>query len=125
MMSFRTATSLQFVERIVFVGFGLIATNILVSEGFQGLFKAAISIVRKLPGIDAIINVVLDSEVKGAVNLLAGSKSAASQTLSNAVIPVPEEGISAIEVLNIGAFRSMSAPAVLQYIFCYFICCKI
>lgn len=91
---------LHYVERSAFVGFCLIATNILCTEGISQLIDAGIHVFRKLPGVDTFIDAVLNSEVHGAIKLLTASGSAAEKSQS-VLIPIPPEGVSANDVLDI------------------------
>lgn len=64
--------SFYIVERIITVALGLVVANIVWREGVAGLSKNIVKFIRLLPGVNAILNRVLESEVKGATKLLSG-----------------------------------------------------
>jgi len=94
-------------QRAVVIGVVAVCLNTLYKEGFRGLSRDVVQFLRRLPGINALLSRVLDSEVKGALSLLGGDKQAAGGTGSGAVeavtplVPIPEKGLSAARVTAI------------------------
>jgi hypothetical protein len=85
-------------EHVLVGCLGLIAVKILFTDGVSGLTRDAVKFVRRLPGIDSIISIVLDHEVKGAVKLLAGGDGSENTT---AIIPIPEFGVSPAKIMDV------------------------
>ncbi len=87
-------------EHVLAAVVGLAALNVLYNEGFGGLLKETIGILRKLPGVNSIIATVLEGEVKGAAKMLAGmdEEEAGEESV---LIPIPEKGISFEEIVKV------------------------
>jgi sphinganine-1-phosphate aldolase len=89
---------IRIAERAVFTSVCIAALNTLATEGTNGFLKSIIAFFRKLPGVNQIISLILDSEVKGATKLLAGEDSGAEST---ELIPIPAKGLSTKKVEEI------------------------
>ena len=77
----------------------MIALKTLCTDGLSGLTRDVVILLRKLPGVDCLISMVLDHEVKGAVKLLAGKSDGTST--SSEIIPIPEVGIPPARLMDV------------------------
>lgn len=86
-------------EHVILTSIGLASLNILWNEGFHGLAKTLIRFFRTLPGVNSIIGLILDGEVKGAVKLLAKGSEKSSTT--PALIPIPVKGVPPDQIIEL------------------------
>ncbi len=88
-------------ERSITVALGLVVANIVWREGFNGLSKSVVKFIRLLPGVNAVLNRVLESEVRGATKLLSGGDDKKGAGALKPHIPIPEKGLDAKTLLGI------------------------
>lgn len=78
----------------------LISSNVVLSEGWFQYFSYLVKTVRKLPLVEPLVQLVLKSEVKGALNMLAGSSNGSSNhEKSSDLLEIPQNGIPKEELL--------------------------
>jgi len=92
---------LHSVERTLLISVGLIAVNTLSREGLSGFLQDLVFFIRKLPFINSIVDSIVSGEVKDAVKLLAGGEGGDEKNSGSALLPIPCEGMSAEEVIEI------------------------
>ena len=93
-------------EHFIGVCFLLAGLNILATDGLQGLTRDFVRFLRKLPGVNSVISLVLAGEVKGAMKLLVDSKKKSDDDKdttkpASTVLPIPERSIAPERVLEI------------------------
>jgi sphinganine-1-phosphate aldolase len=91
-------------ERALYISIGLISARTLLNEGFDGLSRDFVLLLRKMPFVNNIIDMVLEGEVKGAMKLLADSDDSNSDgddSEKNTLLPIPTNGISPSDVITI------------------------
>lgn len=75
--------------------------NILLTEGLDGVTKNFIFFLRKLPGVNNVIAMVLKQEVKGAAKMLAGMDDTGLGDQADNVIAIPNKGVSTEVILTL------------------------
>ncbi len=80
------------IERALYIAVGLVVAKTIATEGMGGVVRDFTYLLRRLPLVNSVIEAVLDSEVKGAMKLLAGSDEESSATVNN-LMEIPSKGI--------------------------------
>ena len=86
-------------ERAIAITVLVIAARTLAKEGFAGLARDLVLILRRLPLVNRLLSMILDGEVKGAMALLAsGGKKGDDTTEEAGVLTIPAQGVPPAQV---------------------------
>lgn len=95
------------------IGLGLVSANIIATEGVGAFVRDLVRLLRKFPGVNKLLNVVLNHEVKGALKMLTVGKKAENSgaieqkdgsKASKEPLCIPEKGVAPADVLKIMHF---------------------
>jgi hypothetical protein len=86
-------------ERAIAITVLVIAARTLAKEGFAGLARDLVLILRRLPLVNRLLSMILDGEVKGAMALLASGGKKDDATEEAGVLTIPAQGVPPAQVL--------------------------